>query len=101
MYPELKPYIGYNGVLVIEECVNFKDDFFANKADSFINWYDEYTPKHFDGLTDEKWNNYIGSINVQLTVINNYGRYSNLGKQRIFYEISELFGEIVEKGLKR
>ena len=54
-HPEMKPFVGYNGILVVDECTNLPGELFADKVDKFMNWYDEPTPNKFEGITKEEW----------------------------------------------
>ena len=96
-HPEMLPFSGYNGILIVGECANLTDKFFADKADKFLNWYDEPTPKYFEGLTEAEWRLTKVQYNIQQTFMRNYDKYANPQPQRLFYEISELFGKIVTK----
>ena len=76
-HPEMLPHIGHNGILFVGECSHFKDDFFADKSDAFINWYNQPLPKSFDGLSDSQWRLYISNYGIRQTIMRNYDKYAN------------------------
>ena len=76
-HPEMLPFSGSNGVLIVSECTNFKGDFFADKSDAFMDWYENYTPKHFEGLTDKEWRLTNAQCSIQQIIMRNYDKHAN------------------------
>ena len=71
-HPEMMPHIGYNDVLIVDECLHFPGELLSGKAAAFMNWYDDFTPNHIEGLSNKEWNRYRAAINVRLLIMNNY-----------------------------
>ena len=99
-HPEMLPHRG-NDILIVSECVNLPGDFFVDKAESFMNWYETPTPKHFEGMSDADWRLAKVYFDVQQTLFRNYDKYAEPKSQRLFYEVSELYNKIIEETLKR
>lgn len=99
-HPEMLPHVG-NGVLIVGECVNLPGDFFSNKAEAFMHWYDEPTPRHFVGMSEDDWRMSKVYFDVQQTVCRNYDKYAKPKEPRLFYEVSELYNKVIEEIFKR
>ena len=96
-HPEMLPHIGHNGILFVGECSHFKDDFFADKSDAFINWYNQPLPKSFDGLSDSQWRLYISNYGIRQTIMRNYDKYAKPEPPIPFDELSKFLSGIIEK----
>ena len=86
--------------LIVGECVHLPKKIFENKSEKFLNWYDEPTPKNFDGVSDAEWRAAKVYFDVRLTICKNYDRYAEQ-QPRMFFEISELYNKIIEETFKK
>ena len=96
-HPEMSPHVGHNGILFVGECTHFKDDFFADKSDAFMNWYNEPLPNHFEGLSDSEWRLSIAYYGIRQTIMRNYDKYAKPEPPIPFDEISKFLSEIIDK----
>ena len=96
-HPEMSPHVGHNGILFVGECTHFKDDFFADKSNKFMNWYNELLPKHFDGLADSDWRLSIVYYSIKQTIMRNYDKYAKPEPPIPFDEISKFLSKIIDK----
>jgi len=99
-HAEMLPHVGRK-ILFVGECVNLPGNFFADKAEKFLNWYDEPTAKNFEGLSDSEWRAAKVFFDVRLTICRNYDKYTEPKPQRLFYEISELYNKIISDTFKK
>ena len=99
-HPEMLPHVGYE-VLFVDECAHLPDNFFADKAAAFKNWYTEPTPKMIDGLSEEEWRMAKVYFDVRQNVHRNYDKYAKPESPKLLEEVTKLYSEIVDKIFKK
>ena len=99
-HPEMLPYVG-GEVLFVDECTHLPDNFFADKADAFKNWYTEPTPKVIEGVSEQDWRMAKVYFDVRQKVHRNYDKYAKPESPKLLEEVTELYSEVVDKTFKK
>lgn len=95
-HTEMIPYVG-GEVLFVGECVHLPGKFFADKAEQFLNWYETYTPKTFEGLSEKDWRMAKVHFDVLQKVHRNYDKYAKPDSPQLLWGVAKFYNKIAKE----